>query len=193
MKLYFIRHGQTDWNVKGKIQGSRDTELNDIGIKQAEELSKKIIESNYKFSKIYTSRQKRAIQTAEILSKAVDKEYIPIQGLEEINFGDWEGLTWAQVKEKFPAEYEKWYKNRRYTKAPNGESYQDMLVRSIKAIHRIINENNEDVAIVTHGGVIMCIQCLLTDTPFTKMMKFKADNTTITELDSDLFSGVDLI
>jgi broad specificity phosphatase PhoE len=51
MRLFFIRHGQTDWNIKGKIQGSCDIELNDTGIIQAEELSNKLLENKYKFSK----------------------------------------------------------------------------------------------------------------------------------------------
>ena len=67
MKLYFIRHGQTDWNVQGKIQGSKDTELNDIGINQAGELSSKFLDANIKLSKIYSSKQKRALKTAEMV------------------------------------------------------------------------------------------------------------------------------
>jgi muramoyltetrapeptide carboxypeptidase LdcA involved in peptidoglycan recycling len=92
MKLFLIRHGQTDWNIKGKIQGSCDIKLNVTGIKQAEELSNKILENKYKFSKIYSSPQRRAVKTAEILSKAANVEYISIEGLEEINLGEWEGL-----------------------------------------------------------------------------------------------------
>ena len=121
--------GQTDWNLKGKIQGSCDIELNDTGIKQAEELSNKILEDKYKFSKIYSSPQRRAVKTAEILSKVTNVDYISIEGLEEMNLGEWEGLSWAEVKEKYPTEYEEWYINRRYTKPPKGESYQDMLER----------------------------------------------------------------
>ena len=51
MKLFFIRHGQTDWNIEGKIQGSRNIQLNDTGIKQAEELITKVLEEKYKFSR----------------------------------------------------------------------------------------------------------------------------------------------
>ena len=57
MILYFIRHGQTDWNVKGKIQGSCDIELNSAGIEQAEELSRKILDEKLLFLKIYSSPQ----------------------------------------------------------------------------------------------------------------------------------------
>lgn len=186
MKLFLIRHGQTDWNLKEKIQGSCDIELNDTGIKQAEEMSNKVIKENYKFSKIYSSSQKRAVKTAEILSHATDVDSISIKGLEEMNLGQWEGLSWAEVKEKYPIEYEEWYINRRYTRPPKGESYQDMLERVLTAIHNIINENCDDIAIVTHSAVIMCLQCYITGTPFDEMMKFKTDNATITEIDSEL-------
>ncbi|HEX9061454.1 MAG TPA: alpha-ribazole phosphatase [Clostridia bacterium] len=187
MKLFFIRHGQTDWNVKGRMQGSFDSELNNTGINQAEELAKKLLESNYKFSKIYSSTLKRAVKTAQILCKALNLEHIQLKGLEEINLGQWEGLTWEEVKEKFPEEYAKWYENRRYTRSPGGESYQDMLDRVLEAINKIINGNDRNVAIVTHGGVIMCLQCYITNTPYNEMRKFKVDNTSILELDSKLF------
>lgn len=190
MKLFLIRHGQTDWNVKGKIQGSCDTELNDTGIKQAEELSNMIIKNDYKFSKIYSSPQKRALKTAEVLSRVTKVEHVAIEDLKEINFGEWEGMSWKEVEEKYLAEYEKWYMNRRYTKPPKGESYQEMLERVLSVLHKIINDNCDDVAIVTHSAVIMCIQCYLTKTPFHKMLNFKAENTSITEIDSDLLMQV---
>lgn len=62
MKLFLISHGQTDWSIQGKIQGSHDTELNQTGIEQSELLSKKVVELNYKLSKIYKIYQKRAIR-----------------------------------------------------------------------------------------------------------------------------------
>jgi probable phosphoglycerate mutase len=191
MKLFLIRHGQTDWNIEGRIQGSYDSELNDTGIRQAKELSRKIIEADYKLSKIYTSKQKRAVKTAQILSEAVGVDYILLEGLEEINLGKWEGLSWTEVIEKFPNEYEEWYDNRRYAKSHKGESYQDMLERILAAIHKIIEENDNDVTVVTHSAVIMSLQCYLTNTPFEEMMKFKTDNAAIIELESELFLTVD--
>lgn len=188
MKLFLVRHGQTDWNVKGKIQGSVDSELNETGIKQAEELSKKIkiLKSKNDFSRIYASSQKRAVKTAQILSQAINTEYIEMKGLEEIKFGEWEGMTWGEIEKNYPEEYEVWYKNRRYTRPPKGESYQDMLMRALKAIYKIIEQENghESVVIVTHGAVIMCVLCYITNTPFEEMTKFKADNTAIAEVDS---------
>lgn len=189
MKLYFIRHGQTDWNLQKKIQGSYDSELNMTGIAQAEELSKKISELNYQFCKIYSSKQKRAVKTAQIISEITKVDYIEIEGLEEVKLGEWEGLTWDEVKEMFPYEYNEWYKNRRFTKPPKGESYQDMLARVLKVIYKIINEEHGNVAIVTHSAVIMCLQCYLTDTPFEDLIKFNIGNSSIVEIDSESFAN----
>ncbi|NLO09527.1 MAG: histidine phosphatase family protein [Clostridiales bacterium] len=184
MRLYFIRHGQTDWNNEGKIQGSYDIELNDIGVNQAVELSKRVLDSNIKFSKIYSSKQKRALKTAEILRSNTNVDYIPLDGLEEMNLGDWEGLSWKEAIDKYPKEYDEWYHNRRYSKSHNGESYQEMLERVLEALHKIISINNDDVVIVTHSAVIMSLQCYITDTPFDKMRIFQTDNVSITEIDS---------
>lgn len=186
MKLYLIRHGQTSWNLDGKIQGSQDIELNSTGIIQAEQLSKKIVKDDYEFAKIYSSYQKRAIKTAEILSEFTKVDYTLTKGLEEINLGVWEGLSWDEVKKSYPSEFNEWYDNRRYTKPPKGEAYQDMLVRVLTAIQEIIHNNEGNILIVTHSAVIMCLQCYITNTPFEEMTKFKTDNTSITEIDSEV-------
>lgn len=185
MILYFIRHGQTSWNVANKIQGSCDTLLDATGISQAYDLGTKLKDTNVFIRKIYSSRQKRASQTAQIISQTMEKEYILIDGLEEINCGNWEGLTWSEVKAKFPKEYNEWYTNRRYYTLPNGESYEQVLARVLKTLHKIIAENKEDVAIVTHSAVIMCLKCYVTNTPFDQMSHFKLGNTSITEIDSN--------
>lgn len=186
MKLFLIRHGQTDWNIKGRIQGSCDIELNDTCIKQAEELGKELLAKKYSFSKVYSSSQKRAVKTADILSKITNVEHVTIAGIEEMNLGEWEGLSWSEVKDKYSIEYEEWFIKRRYTKPQKGESYQDMLERVLASIYKIINENPENVIIVTHSAVIMSIQCYLTNTPFDEMTKFKTYNGSIVEIDSGL-------
>lgn len=189
MKMYFIRHGQTDWNIEGNIQGSCDIELNAIGINQAEQLSKKIIEEKLSFAKIYSSNQKRALQTAEIISQFTGKKLIQVDGLQEINFGEWEGYSWGEVKEKYSLEYAEWFLNRRITKPPKGESYQELVERVLRALCKIIQECDSNIAIVTHGAVIMCLQCYITGTDFAEMTKFKAENTSIVELNSSLLES----
>lgn len=185
MKLIFIRHGKTDWNVQGRIQGSHDIELNQIGINQAMELSNKLKKLNYNFKKIYTSPQKRALKTSKIISEISNVPYIVAEDLKEIDMGKWEGLVWKEVEEKYPVEYKEWSSNRRYNPPPKGESYEHMIQRVLKVLHKIINENTDDVVIVTHSAVIMCLQCYITNTSFNKMLQFKTSNAEITEIDSE--------
>jgi probable phosphoglycerate mutase len=141
---------------------------------------------NAPITRIYTSSQKRARQTAAILSKAANLELIVIDGLQEVNLGLWEGLSWSEVRDQYPTEYEAWYHNRRYDKSHNGESYQEVVDRAMKTLHTIIKDNDSDIAVVTHNAVIMCLQCYLTDTPFEEMKTFKSTNTAVTMIDSDL-------
>lgn len=193
MKLFFIRHGETDWNQQGKIQGKCDIELNSNGIIQAQELCKRVINNKYKFAKIYSSPQKRAYKTAEILGQAINTECIPVKGLMEMNLGDWEGHSWDEIAITYKDEYEKWHNNRRYTKTPNGECYQDVIERVLESLNKIIKDNKEDVAIVTHSAVIKTLECYLTDTPFEDIGKFKIENTEILEIDSERIERVNIL
>ena len=145
-----------------------------------------MLEKNYKFSKIYSSPQKRALQTAKILSENTNIECIVVDKLKEMNLGKWEGLAWSEVRENYPLEYKEWFVKRRYTKTPNGESYEEMLERVLDSLYKIIDDNSDNIVIVTHSAVIMSLQCYITNTDFDKMTKFRTDNASILEIDSNL-------
>lgn len=186
VRLYLVRHGETDWNIENRIQGKTDTELNEKGRQQAQELAD-VLEKGYGIRRIYTSRQKRAAQTAEIIGRRLGIEPIVRDGLEEINLGRWEGYTWRQVKELFPEEYSVWHGNRRYEMPPMGESYQQLLDRLLPVLDAIMSEG-EDVLSITHSAVIMTLMSYIHDTPFEDMARnYKTGNTQIVELDKDLF------
>ncbi len=188
MILYFIRHGQTDWNLSGRIQGSRNCKLNETGLQQAAELGEALSEPCYDITRVYSSKQKRAIKTASIICKAIHAEHLPLSGLQEVNFGDWEGLTWQEVKIRYPNEFAAWRRNSRYTRTPRGESYQDMLERSLKAVSRIISDSSGDVAVVTHGAVIMGLLAYVYDVPFNEAGKFLKENCSVTPMDSSILT-----
>jgi len=185
MKLIFIRHGETNWNIEKRIQGSTDIELNKRGLEQAKELGVSLKDNKVHICKIYTSRQKRAEQTAEIVSKYLDKEYEVLEGLEEMNLGLWEGKTWSEVQEQCQEEYSRWNIDRRYTRLLKGESYQDVLDRLLPALKKIMEANCSDVLIVTHSAVIMSLLSYLRDTPFSQMVEnYQMKNTQTVEIDS---------
>ncbi len=182
-----VRHGETDWNIESRIQGKTDIELNEKGRRQAEELAA-VLKKGYGIKRIYTSRQKRAAETAEIIGQQLGIRPEVKEGLEEIDFGKWEGHTWKQVREQFPKEYFIWHGNRRYEVPPEGESYQHLLNRLLPALDDIINRDGQDALNITHSAVIMTLMSYLYDTPFEDMARnYKTGNTQIVELDKELF------
>lgn len=187
MRLFLVRHGETDWNIKNKIQGQTDTPLNEKGRQQADKLASEL-GKGYHIKKIYASGMARAWETANIVGEALGIVPRRKEGLEEINFGKWEGYTWKQVKESFPEEYLVWQKNRRYQVPPMGESYQQLLGRILPALDDIIQAEEEDTLVVTHSAVIMTLLSFLHDTPFEDMARnYKTGNVGIVELNQDLF------
>lgn len=188
MKLYLVRHGETDWNIESKIQGQTDIALNERGRQQAEEFAVRIAGGDYQVDSIYTSSKRRALETAQIIGAALKIEPKIQPGLEEICLGKWEGYTWKQVKELFGEEYQIWRDNRRYQVPPMGESYQQLLDRLLPAIRDITQKEKGNVLVVTHSAVIMTLMSYMYDTPFEDMAKnYKTGNAGIVELDVDLF------
>lgn len=186
MKLYFVRHGETDWNLESKIQGRNDIPLNETGVSQAEQLAMTLKTSEYGIKAIYSSRQKRALVTAEIIGKVLVIPPVVKDGLQEMSLGSWEGFTWPQVREKFADEYQCWYKNRRYQAPPGGESYQQLLDRLLPALAQIMEEAEGNALIVTHSAIIMTLMSYIYDTPFEDMAKnYKTGNTGIVELEKE--------
>lgn len=159
MKLYLIRHGQTDWNLAGRIQGVHDIPLNETGLRQAE-MAAKGMESR-KVAAVYCSNLQRAAQTAAAVAKRQNVPVHAVDGLEEMNFGLWEGCTWKEIEEQYPNEKRAMDANPMEVRAPEGESYLDVMKRSVEALKKIASENKEDVAVVTHGGVIASIVATL--------------------------------
>ena len=101
MILYFVRHGETDWNVKKKIQGKTDVPLNATGKQQAKELADMLLdrkkEGTLQVVRAYTSPQLRAAQTAQEAAIALDIPCIAAVGLREMDMGDWEGRSWESI------------------------------------------------------------------------------------------------
>lgn len=185
MKFYFIRHGQTDWNVAKKIQGKTDIDLNAAGVIQAEKLGEDLCKRDYDIKTVYTSKLKRAFKTAAIISQKLEVECVVLDGVEEVNLGLWEGLSWSEVRENFPKEFSVWHENRGDTEPPQGESYREMLERVLIALRQLKEKNEGNVAVITHSAVIMALQSYINDTPFENMVQYKTANTSVVMVDGE--------
>ena len=176
MKIYLVRHGETDWNLAKRIQGTTDTELNETGILQAKQLADKLLSEKIQPAAVYTSPLKRAHTTAKVVAEIFGLSAISHPGLKELDFGKWEGLTWDQVRETYPADYECWHKDRRYQHPTEGESYQELLDRVLPAIREIIeteggSDCDKEILIVIHSAIVISLRAWMDDTPFHQMAK----------------------
>lgn len=181
--MYLVRHGETDWNLANKIQGSTDIPLNENGRQQARELAEKLAGMDKQVACIYTSGLQRALETAQIIGNRLGMEPVVSPGLKEICMGEWEGLTWKQVRESDSESYQQWYNNRRYTVPPQGESYEQLLQRLMPVLRQMMSESTGDVLVVTHSAVIMTLMSYIYDTPFCDMAKnYRTANARIVEM-----------
>ncbi|MBI2112946.1 histidine phosphatase family protein [Candidatus Woesearchaeota archaeon] len=154
MIIYLVRHGETEWNLEGRIQGNTNVSLSERGKEQArrcaEFFSKKI------YHRASTSGLQRAIQTAEII---VDGK-VPISQYQEFNersFGSWQTRLWSEVRRDTPKFRERWEEEGRYFRPPNGECVDSMIKRVTKGFQEVVDQSNSNLLLVAHGGPIKVI------------------------------------
>ena len=168
MKVYFARHGETEWNARRWVQGWSDTELNAVGLEQARRLGENLA-ARSNIVHVYSSRMRRAHTTAQIVARRLGVPCESRQGLQEIALGDWEGSTWRQIECCWPEAYGSWQRDKRNCAPPNGESYSDVLRRFVPAVLKILKEAKGDVLIVAHSGCLLAFQAELNGTPLETM------------------------
>ena len=150
MNLYVVRHGQTDWNIKGLLQGSTDVPLNETGIQQAEQLSKTL--EDIDFGLVLCSPLSRAIKTAEIVKADRNIPIIINEKLTERFHGDIEGTS--------PKDIKKYWDYHANTSDDNIEPVQSFLNRIFSFMDELKEKyKDKDVLVVTHCGVMVAIDC----------------------------------
>ena len=152
MKLYIIRHDQTDWNIAKKIQGRQDIPLNERGHFQAQCLGKAM--ENRPITAVFSSPQIRAMETAIAVASPAGVPVIPVRDLMEINYGVWEGKTEEELLRDDRALYEAWWSHPAETAPPEGESINQVNERCRQAWKEIKPQLTGDAAIVAHGGLL---------------------------------------
>jgi broad specificity phosphatase PhoE len=139
--LLLVRHGETDWNAEGRLQGHTDRPLNEHGRRQAKELAARLAEEHV--DAIYASDLSRAKETAEIVGARLGLPVVIDADLREKNWGSWEGLTGDE----------------RVHVEQDGESTVDHRDRVMRAVERIVERHpGQRIVVVTHGGSLRRIQ-----------------------------------
>lgn len=181
--FYFIRHGQTDLNLKGIVQGRGvDSPLNENGVKQA--LAFYNSYKNIPFDKIYTSTLLRTHQTvAPFLKHGVPMEQL--LGLDEISWGIYEGQEQTEeILSGFEKVVASWRGNNLDLAIENGESPNQLVYRQKEAIEYMLKQPDEETILVCmHGRALRVLLCHLTETPVCNMDDFPHTNTALYKLE----------
>lgn len=205
--LYLIRHGATEGDGIKRYKGSIDVHLSAKGVEQVSKSSDFIIGHVQKAAllrrqsylndihgkvsiqgrdtglmAIYSSPMQRALRSAHILSEHFGIKPIVAQEIRERSFGVWEGMTFLEIKEKYPDEFTKWTNNPLKYSPPNGESTLEARDRVIKVVEEIIDNHRTDeesIAIVAHGGVNRIILCHFLGIPLENIFRIEQDYASV--------------
>lgn len=181
-KIYLIRHGETDSNKGHRFQGRMNLPLNAKGMQQVaglvEHLQKLPVDA------IYCSSMLRACMTAAPVAMSKNIAYHPLELLQEVSFGDWEGLEYGEINRRWPKEMEAFLTRPGEWIPPHGESFHDVEKRCQEAFDYIFaREGHEkNIAIVSHGGIIRVQLCMLLGIPLNNLWKLSVHNVSISTL-----------
>ena len=178
MNIYLVRHGETEENKSKYYYGSIDAKLNDNGKKQIVAVADKL--KYVDFGRIFVSEKKRAQQSFEIIRKNTiynkEKSGIVDKRLSEMNFGEFEGKNYKEIEKLYPDEYKKWNNDWKNFSPPGGESYADFFKRVKSFFDDILQLNEENILVITHGGVIRTLYCCILDNNPDYFWKFSSQN-----------------
>ena len=177
-EIIIARHGQTEWNVEEVFRGRIDIGLDETGLKQAELLAEYL--SSKKIETVYSSPLQRALKTAEAIASHHDLEVDVSPGLIDFYFGQWQGLSLQEVRDKYPELYAEWATNPHLVKIPGGESLDAVTERAKSVLEEVIARYEGTVVLVAHRVVNKVLICALLGLGNSHFWDIKQDTCGIT-------------
>lgn len=165
-----MRHGETDWNREARVMGALDIPLNQQGEAQCRAAAALL--GDFQIDRICTSSMLRARQSAEILSAGLGLEVELLDGLEEVCFGDWQGLRYAEILED--PRYRTFAADPVRQRTPGGENIVEVQERGLACLDGV--RDGETVLFVSHGDILRSILCHFFGVPLGDFRRLRVDN-----------------
>ncbi len=150
-----MRHGQTEWNATRRYQGRSDIPLSEVGRLQAQAL--RVALEGHHFDAVYASDLQRAIQTARIIAQPHGLDVQIDARIREFDFGEWEGLTWPQIVERWPEFREQGATAAKLYQPEGGETFDRVCTRVESFLNDLRRTSHDHVLVVTHAGVLHAV------------------------------------
>jgi probable phosphoglycerate mutase len=148
--ILLVRHGQTEWNRIERFRGRADVPLNETGLAQAEATGQRMA-AEWQPTAIYSSPLSRSVKTAQAIAKHFD---LPVQihpGLADIDYGEWQGLTPDEARQRWPDQIDNWYNHPEQARIPNGETLADLRQRAMQTVNQLVEKHSgETIVLVGH-------------------------------------------
>jgi len=151
--IILIRHGQTEWNRIERFRGRADVPLNETGLAQAEAAGKRVA-AEWQPSVIYTSPLSRSVKTAEAIAKHYGMRVQRHPGLVDIDYGEWQGLSPEEARQRWPEEIDNWYNRPHLAHIPGGETLDDLRTRAMKMVKELADRYPNDTIVLVGHTVI---------------------------------------
>ena len=161
--LYFIRHGQTEWNAAMRMQGQLNSDLNELGRAQANKNGQML--RDHDLEALYVSPLSRTRETASLINAHLDLPVTFDDRLMEWHSGDWSGHYYAEIARKWPEEWAAWQADRLGYRPPSAENFADMIARARPFLAELRNTSYQRIGLVSHGLISRVMISVLLDLP----------------------------
>ncbi len=184
MPIYLVRHGETHWNRRHRLQGIRDLPLNRVGLRQARGLAERF--RRLPIGSIVTSPLLRARHTALEIRGARPWAVVVEHDLREIDHGSWTGMTMAEIRERHAEELLVWRRDPERFQPRTGEPLQAVYRRSTRVLRRVLPLGRaQSVVMVSHGAVNALLLCSVFGLPIARLWDFPQPNGSVYVLGSN--------
>jgi len=184
--LILVRHGKTDWNKDGRVQGQLDIPLNSEGKEQIQAIISGLanLKGIKRIDALYSSRLSRSVETASGIGRVYGLKIGKLGELNELNQGVWQGLLEKQIKVRHKKLYSIWKTKPSSTKPPKGEAMAEAYTRVMSAVKKLVKRHTgKTVCIVTHEIVSAIIKCYYKKIEVDKIWENIPKNATLEMLE----------
>jgi broad specificity phosphatase PhoE len=183
-QLILVRHGHVDWIAPERYRGRADLPLTEEGVRQARATSRRI-EASWRPDAVYTSPMSRGVHTGRIIAEPWGLAVQATPALNDIDYGEWQGLTRDEARARWPEEVELWYRAPHLARIPGGESLQDVLARAARGLRAIVDRHvAKTVVLVGHDSVNRVILLHALDLPLSGYWRLAQSPCALNRLDA---------
>jgi probable phosphoglycerate mutase len=182
-KIILTRHGHVAGIAPPRFRGRENIPLTDLGRRQARAVAERISRL-WRPRAVYTSPMQRCIDTGDAIAKACGLAGTAIDALNDLDYGDWQWKTYAEVEVSSPDAYATWHRSPQLVRFPKGESLQDLVARTGEAVRLVLRDHGDQIVVlVGHDSVNRALLLQLLDQPLSAYWRIAFDPCGLTEID----------